>query len=213
MKMQPRAQVVGLTGGIASGKSTVASVLRELGAPVIDADELARQVVAPGSPALAEIRDRFGDEIVRQDGTLDRKRLAQKVFADPVARRALNAITHPHIAEGSKRRIDELSAKGEPLVIYEAALIVENQLHLWMDGLIVVSVPEELQLARLLAREGLAEREGRARIAAQATPSERAAVATYMIDNSGSLAETRLQVERLWRELKARPIERQKGEP
>jgi dephospho-CoA kinase len=199
------AQVVGLTGGIASGKSTVAAMLRELGAPIVDADELGRRLVAPGTAALDEIRARFGAEVVAGDGTLDRKRLAEIIFADPAARLALNAITHPRIGAASQSAIADLAARGEPLVVYVAPLIVENQLYRWMQGLIVVTLPEEVQLARLLARDGLSDGEARARIAAQATPAERAAVATHLIDNSGALAETRAQVKRLWSMIRPAP--------
>src|SRR5262245_2443565 len=130
--MHGTAQVIGLTGGIASGKSTVAAMLRDLGAPVVDADEVARQVVAPGMPALAEIPAQLGDTVIGADGTLSRKRLADIIFADPQARAALNAITHPRIREATQAAIAEHAARGAPVVVYEATLIVENQLNRWM---------------------------------------------------------------------------------
>ena len=193
-----RARVIGLTGGIASGKSTVAAMLRELGAPVVDADELARRVVEPGSAGLAAIVERFGPEVLDAAGALDRKQLGARVFADPEARAALNAITHPRIAELSQREIARHAAAGAPVVIYEAALIVENELHRGLDGLIVVSVPAEVQLERLMARDGLGEDEARARLAAQLPLADKVAVADQVIDNAGTVEETRAQVARVW---------------
>jgi dephospho-CoA kinase len=194
-------RVIGLTGGIASGKSTAARMLAELGAPVVDADRIAREVVAPGQPALAEIVDAFGPEVLLPDGTLDRKRVAAIVFADVEKRRRLNAITHPHIGGATQARLAELRAAGAPLAIYEAALLVENGLHRALDGLIVVSCSEELQLARLVGRDGLTEVEARARIAAQAPLADKLAAATWVIDTSGSLADTRQQVGRIWEQI------------
>jgi dephospho-CoA kinase len=193
-----RARVIGLTGGIASGKSTVAAMLRELGAPVVDADELARRVVEPGSPGLAAIVERFGPDVLDAAGALDRKQLGARVFADPEARAALNAITHPRIAELSQREIARHAEAGAPVVIYEAALIVENRLHLGLDGLIVVSVPPEIQLARLRARDGLGQDAARARLAAQLPLADKVAVADQVIDNAGTVEETRAQVARVW---------------
>jgi dephospho-CoA kinase len=195
-------KVIGLTGGIASGKSTVAELLRELGAPVVDADRIAREVVAPGSPALAELAARFGQEVLLADGTLDRKRMADVVFSDDEARRALNAITHPRIAARSRAAIDEHAAAGEPVVVYEAALIVENRLHEGMAGLIVVEVPQEVQLARLIARDGLSEAAARARIAAQLPSEARRRAATWVVDNTGPIEHTRAQVEAIWTEIR-----------
>lgn len=193
-----RARVIGLTGGIASGKSTVAAMLRELGAPVVDADELARRVVEPGSAGLAAIVEYFGPQVLDAAGALDRKQLGARVFADPEARAALNAITHPRIAELSQREIARHAGAGAPVVIYEAALIVENGLQRGLDGLIVVSVPVEVQLERLIARDGLGEDEARARLAAQLPLADKVAVADHVIDNAGTVEETRAQVARVW---------------
>lgn len=195
------ARVIGLTGGIASGKSTVAAMLREAGAHIVDADVLARDVVAPGTAALAEIAQRFGPELLHADGTLDRKRLGALVFADPEARRALERITHPRIAAAGQEAIARLVARGVDPVIYEAALIVENKLHSWMNGLIVVAVPPAVQLQRLMARDGLDEDAARARLAAQLPLADKIAVADHVIDNSGSLEATRAQVQALWARL------------
>lgn len=198
-----RTRIIGLTGGIASGKSTVARMLREMGAEVIDADAIAREVVAPGQPALDEIVQAFGRGVLSPDGTLDRKALGALVFRDAPSRRRLNAITHPRIAAETARRIADASARGLPLVIYEVTLLVENQLHHGMDGVIVVSLSPEQQVARAVARDAMGEDAARARLAAQATLADRLAVADYVIDNAGSLDDTRRQVEAAWRDLSA----------
>jgi dephospho-CoA kinase len=194
-------RIIGLTGGIASGKSTVSAMLRELGAHVIDADQVARDVVAPGTPALAEIQARFGPAVLHEDGTLDRKKLGAIVFADPDARRALERITHPRIAAATQQEIARLGAAGVDPVIYDAALIVENRLYAWMQGLIVVSVPPEVQVARLMIRDDIDEAAAQARIAAQLPLAEKVAVATHVIDNSGTRADTEAQVHALWERL------------
>ncbi|HEX2573041.1 MAG TPA: dephospho-CoA kinase [Polyangia bacterium] len=196
-------RVIGLTGGIASGKSTVAALLRSLGAEIVDADLLAREIVAPGQPALAEIVGLFGPEVLAPDGTLDRKRLGARVFADNAARCRLNAITHPRIAAMSARRIQEAEARGHQVVIYEAALLVENGIHHAIDGVIVVAVAPEVQLTRLMAREHLDEAEARQRLTAQASLDAKLAVADYVIDNNGSPEVLRPQVEAVWRDVLA----------
>lgn len=199
--MAPRSRVIGLTGGIASGKSTVATMLRQLGAPVVDADELAREVVEPGKPALAEIAARFGEAVITADGRLDRERMGAIAFADDGARRALNAIIHPRIAEASQRAIAEKAAAGHAIVIYDAALLVENSIHHRLDGLIVVAAPDDIQIQRLIARDGIDEKAAKARLAAQLPLADKVAVADHVIDNSGDLERTRAQVHALWNEL------------
>jgi dephospho-CoA kinase len=198
-------RIYGLTGGIASGKTSVGKMFRKLGAPIIDADLLAREVVQPGSDALADIEAHFGRALIQEDGQLDRKALGALVFADEEARAALNRITHPRIAAAGQAAAGALAESGEPLALYEAALIVENQLHLQNDmcGLIVVSVPENVQIERLQARDGIDEAAARARIAAQLPLAEKLKVATHVIDNSGSLADTESQVTALWAKLSA----------
>src|SRR5215471_9429662 len=157
-----RRKVIGLTGNIGSGKSTVARMLGELGADVIDADQVARDVVKPGLPAFDEIVAEFGPAAVGQDGAIDRKALGALVFGDPKARRRLEAITHPRIAMETQRRI---GASKAPVVVYEATLLVENGIHKGLDGLIVVVAPEEEQVARVVARDGMAAEEvGRSRL-------------------------------------------------
>lgn len=190
--------VLGLTGGIASGKSTVAEIFAELGAAVIDADELARDVVEPGEPALDEIRQRFGDEVLTPEGELDRAAMGAIAFRDPEARRALNAIVHPRVAEASREAIAARAREGAPLVLYEAALLVENAVHRGLDGLIVVACGEEGQIERARRRDGLDEEEVRRRIAAQLPLEDKIAAADYVIDNAGSLEDTRRQVREIW---------------
>lgn len=195
------ARVIGLTGGIGSGKSLVARFLRELGVPVVDADELARRVVEPGQPAYEDIVREFGPGVLQADGTLDRKALAAVVFADEAKRRRLNAITHPRIAVLGQAELAAHAAHGAQVVVYEAPLIVENGLHKVMGGLIVVSAPLEAQVRRAAARDGATEEAVRARIAAQLPLADKLAVATHVIDNGGTPEETRAQVERLHAEL------------
>jgi dephospho-CoA kinase len=193
-----RMRVIGLTGGIASGKSTAARILAELGARVVDADQIARDVVARGQPALAEIAAAFGDEVLLPDGTLDRKRMGALVFADPDLRRKLNAITHPRIAAATQARLGELRDAGEPLAVYEAALMVENGAQAGLDGLIVVACAAPTQRARLMARDGLTGAEADARLAAQLPLADKIAVADWVIDSNGTLAQTHEATGRVW---------------
>jgi dephospho-CoA kinase len=195
---------VGLTGGIASGKSAVAAELRRRGAAVIDADQLARQVVEPGQPALAEIAARFGAEVLTDRGELDRKRLGAIVFADLEARRALERITHPRIAAAGQEEIRRRAAAGARVVFYEAPLIVENGLHRGLDALIVVAVDRAVQKQRLMARDGATAEAAEARIAAQLPLEQKLAVATWVIDNSGGPEALPAEVARVVAELEAR---------
>jgi len=194
-------RVIGLTGGIASGKSTAARTLGELGARIVDADQMARDIVAPGQPALAEIVRTFGREVLQPDGALDRKRLGAIIFADAEKRRLLNAITHPRIAMETQARLAKLREENLPVAIYEAALLVENGVHKALDGLIVVACDEATQLARLIGRDGYSEEDARARIAAQAPIADKVAAATWLVDTSGPLADTKKQLARVWEEI------------
>jgi dephospho-CoA kinase len=178
----------GLTGGIASGKSTVARRFAERGVPVLDADALAREVVAKGTSGLEEIRATFGDAILLPDGSLDRKALAAVVFADEASRRRLNAITHPRIAALTAERSGELAARGEPLACYEAALLVENGLADAFRPLVAVVAPEEVRIARTVARDGTTPEAARARVAAQVSLTEAVRVADLVIHNDADLA-------------------------
>ncbi len=198
------AKIIGLTGGIASGKSAVAQAWRARGAAVVDADLVARQVVEPGQPALAEIVARFGSSVLTADGHLDRKAVAARVFADADARAALNRITHPRIAAASQAEIARHVEAGAPVVFYEAALLVENHAHEWLDAVIVVAASPEVQRQRLMARDGLDEAAAAQRLASQLPLEEKLKVATWVIDNRGDRAELARQIDALWKDLEAR---------
>jgi dephospho-CoA kinase len=177
----------GLTGGIASGKSAVAAHLRARGVPVIDADQLSREVVVPGSPGLEEIVKRFGRQILLPSGELDRKGLAQIMFDDPEQRLIVNAIVHPRVTALTLERASELRERGEPLACYEAALIIENKVADAFRPLVVVSVPEDVQIARATARDAHSAEHIKARIRAQVPLAEKLAVADFVIENTGTL--------------------------
>jgi dephospho-CoA kinase len=196
-----RVRVIGLTGGIASGKSAVAAMLRARGAAVVDADLLARQVVAKGQPAFAELVARFGPAVVGADGELDRKQLGVIAFADPQARADLNRITHPRIAAASQAEIARLGAAGAGVVFYEAALLVENRAQTWLDGLVVVGAPREVQRARVVSRDRISDAEADARLDAQLPLEKKLEAATWTIDNAGDLEATELQVEIVVRDI------------
>ncbi len=181
----------GLTGGIASGKSTVASRLRAHGVPVIDADELAREVVEPGTEGLRAIVQTFGEGVLDSTGALDRKALARIVFSDVEARRRLNAITHPRIGLRTAELADELARAGEPLACYEAALLVENGVADMFRPLVVVSCPPSVQIERVRARDDASRDDAMARIAAQKPLAEKVAVADFVIDTDGPVERSR----------------------
>jgi dephospho-CoA kinase len=189
--------ILGVTGGIAAGKSTVTEILRSLGAVVVSADELAREVVRPGTPTLKRLVDCFGETILKTDGTLDRKALGRKVFSDPEARRRVNRIVHPAIADLAERRLAELSAGGAELIVYEAPLLFEAGAEERVEAVLVVRVEESLQLARLMARDGLSRSEAESRIAAQMSQEEKVARADYVIDNSGTREEVESRIRTL----------------
>ena len=187
---------IALTGGIASGKSAVADLLAARGAVLVDSDVLAREVVAPGTPGLAAIVERFGEGILRPDGALDRPALGAIVFADPDARADLEAITHPRIrARAGELRAEALAGA---VVIDVIPLLVEGDLSGRFDEVIVVDVPEEVQVERLRRRDGFTRDEAMARLAAQASREDRLAVADHVIDNSGDTDALAAQVDRLW---------------
>ena len=194
-------RTIGLTGGIASGKSTVSRMLSEMGAPVIDADALAREVVEPGTPALKEISRRFPG-VVGADGRLDRAKLADRIFGQEQERLALNAIVHPRVQEAYLNKAHALAKQGTEVIIYDAALLLENGLDRKMDGVILVTVPPEIQISRLIARNGLTRGEAEARIASQMPLKEKAKRATWLVDNSGDLAATRARIAAIWDEIR-----------
>ncbi|HKU41448.1 MAG TPA: dephospho-CoA kinase, partial [Polyangiales bacterium] len=185
--------IVGLTGGIASGKSTVARILAELGVAIVDADLLAREVVAKGSPGLREVVAQFGADVLDAHGELDRAKLAQRVFGDDEARKRLNAIIHPRIGQLSAERIALAQQSTAPYVVYEAALLVETGAHRGLDGLIVVAADSSRQLERSMARDGLDEAAARARLDAQLPLSAKLDAADYVIHNDADLATLRAE--------------------
>ena len=196
--------LVGLTGGIATGKSTVSEMLRGLGAEIIDADRLARDVVEPGQSAFKQIVAEFGPGVVAADGTLDRKKLGAIVFADPERRKRLEALTHPAIRERFLARLDELAAQGfAGLVVFDAPVMIESGTYTNMERLVVVVTDEASQPARLRARDGTDDAEGRRKIASQMPLAEKAKLADHVIDNSGDREATIEQVRRLFATLMA----------
>lgn len=188
---------IGLTGGIGSGKSTVSGALSALGAVVVDADTLAREVVAPGSPGLAMVRARFGSEVVGSDGALDRPALAAIVFADPAARRDLEAITHPLIADLTAERF--AGAPPEAVVVHDMPLLVEKDLVADYHLVLVVHADEAVRVQRLVGHRGMAEGDARARIAAQASDAQRRAAADVWLPNDATPADLEARVRDLWR--------------
>lgn len=197
--------LVGLTGGIGSGKSTVSAMLAERGAEIIDADRIAREVVLPGTPAWCKIRDHFGPEVLLADGHIDRAALAGKVFADPAKLALLNQITHPEIFARIADRLEELHVR-DVVVVLDAALLLETGLAQRVDMVIVTHSPRELRVERLVAR-GLGSQQAKVRMASQLSEDERLARADLVIDNSGSLEDLVEQVDDAWRELRRRLAE------
>lgn len=193
---------VGLTGGIGSGKSEVSKRLAAQGAVIIDADAIAREVVAAGTDGLAEVVEAFGPEILRANGQLDRPRLGDIVFADPALRGKLNAIVHPRV--GARMAELERGAGPGAIVVHDVPLIAENGLAGGYDLVVVVDVPPRIQVERLVRYRGMTREQAQARMAAQASREQRLAIAGIVIDNSGSLAELDRQVGDLWAELRRR---------
>lgn len=196
---------VGLTGGIGSGKSTVARRLAELGAVVIDADVLAREVVAPGTPGLRAVTDRFGEGVLDADGALDRPGLGALVFGDAAARRDLEAIIHPAVRERAATLSDvAVAADPDAIVVQDIPLLVENAMQDMFDVVVVVGAGESTRLDRLVRLRGMDPDQARARIAAQASDERRRAVADVWLDNDGSTQELLARVDRVWDDLNAR---------
>jgi dephospho-CoA kinase len=190
--------LIALTGGIASGKSTVARRLAALGAVVVDADVLAREVVEPGEPALEQIRETFGDEVLREDGTLDRAALGRIVFADPERRHLLNGIVHPAVLARSQALFREaLERDPAAVVVYDVPLLDARGVAEF-DRVVVADAPAEVRIARLVRLRRMSEEDARARVAAQLGDDERRALATDVLDTGGSLESTLAQVDELW---------------
>lgn len=184
---------VGLTGGIGSGKSTVAALLAQAGYPVVDADQIARDIVEPGQPALGALAEAFGREILHADGSLNRAALARRAFVDAEHTELLNGIMHPRIEEETARRFDAAEKAGEPVVIYDMPLLVDKGLHRGMDLTVVVDAEPETRVERLRGR-GIAEEDARRRMAAQIDDAARRAAADVLVDNNGTLDDLEEQV-------------------
>lgn len=193
---------VGLTGGIASGKSTVASILVELGAVLIDGDQLAREVVAKGTPGLEKVVDAFGPEVLTPDGELDRPRMGQIVFNDEEQRHLLESIVHPLVFERYAEL--EAAAPADGVVVHDIPLLAESGRADTFDAVVVVETPAEVQVERMLRDRGWTRADAESRIAAQATPEQRRAIATHLIVNTGSRDELRARVEAVYAELTGR---------
>ncbi|HZB78324.1 MAG TPA: dephospho-CoA kinase [Actinomycetota bacterium] len=195
--------LVGLTGGIGSGKSTVARLLERRGATVIDADQLARAAIAKGTPGFDRVVDAFGPDVVRADGDLDRSALAARIFSDPAQKAALEAIVHPDVARRFGELVDGYRTS-ERIVVYVTPLLVELGLAPAFDVVVVVTASPHLRVSRVASERGLSPDDVRRRMAVQATDEQRVEVADVLIDNDGSLAELEHQVGRLWDDLQAR---------
>lgn len=209
--MAPAALAVGLTGGIGSGKSTVASALAEHGAVLVDADRIAREVVAPGEPAHQALVARFGPGILTADGAIDRPALAAVAFADPGALADLNAITHPAVGAVMLERRQAACSPGSVVLLDIPLLRPEHRQVLSLDLVVVVDCPVEIAVERLVAQRGMGRADAEARVAAQITREERRAGADVVIDNSGGPEQLRAAVERLWADLSARAADRPGG--
>ena len=206
--------LVALTGGIASGKSTIARRLAEHGAIVVDADQLVREVQAPGSPVLARISGEFGTDVILPDGSLDRPALGARVFGDPDAVARLNAIVHPAVRTESARRFAAaFAADPAAVVVYDVPLLVEARADEPWDLIVVAHAPAEVRRRRLVELRGMTEEDAAARIASQVSDDRRLAVADIVIDTAGSVSETLTQVDDLWEQLAARIVADRLTEP
>ena len=196
-------KLVGLTGGIASGKSTGAAILHRLGAAIINADELAREVVQPKEDAWKEIIATFGLDILREDETLDRKKLRKIVFENPEARKKLETIIHPRVRALAEKRISELAAAGSSIIVYEVPLLFENQIHLWLRPVILVACDIETQKKRLLERDHLTAIEAQQHLDAQMSLVEKRKLADYVIENDGTLEQLEQQLREVLQKIQA----------
>ncbi|MDF8368824.1 dephospho-CoA kinase [Weissella paramesenteroides] len=188
---------LGLTGGIATGKTTISNYLKTKGIPVLDADEYARKVVEPGTPGLTDIVNTFGKQVLQSDGSLNRKLLGQIIFNDMTARQKLNDITHPRIQQMMTDELQKLAKGKTPLVILDIPLLLENHNIAGADAIMVVTVPESIQLNRLMQRNNLTKEEAQRRLDAQMPLSEKEKLADFIVDNSGTIANTLTQVDKV----------------
>jgi dephospho-CoA kinase len=193
-------RLIGLTGGIATGKSTVSQMLKQMGAHVIDADQLARDVVEPGQTALLEIAERFPGAI-DSDGRLNRKRLGERIFSNPQERLALNAILHPRIQEAFRKKVAQAEADGVSWLVYDVPLLFENGLESQLDDIVVVYVPEETQVERLMARDNLSSEQAKLRLQSQWPIERKKSLATWVVDNSQSIEATLRQARQIYRSI------------
>jgi dephospho-CoA kinase len=199
--------LVGLTGGIASGKSVVAARLAEHGAVIVDADAIAREVVEPGTPALARIAEEFGSAVISADGGLDRPALGAIVFADPAKLAILNGITHPAVLELSQRRFAEAGAADpDAVVVYDVPLLSEVRGKAEFDVVVVVSAPEETRIERMVSLRGMSRDEAERRIRSQVPEEQRLALADIVIESGGTLDETLARADEVWAELRQRAV-------
>ena len=196
-------KLIGLTGGIASGKSTVADILRRLGAAVVNADVLAREVVEPGQDAWQEIVNTFGAEVLQADKRLDRQRLRKIIFDDPDARKKLEAIIHPRVRALAEKKIRENAAAGHAVVVYEVPLLFEGNIHHWVRPVILVACAPETQIKRLRQRDQVNERDAQKHIAAQMSLAEKRKLADYTIENDGTLEDLEKQVREVLEKINA----------
>jgi len=194
-------KLIGLTGGIAAGKSAVATMLQRLGAKIIDADELAREIVEPGQEAWREIIAAFGREIIRQDQSIDREKLRKKVFEDEQARKRLESITHPRIRTLAQQKIQQLAREGAEIIVYVVPLLFENRLHLWLRPVILVACDSAIQKERLQKRDKLNEGEIRRHLEAQMGLEEKKKLADFIVENDGSLEELEKKVREVWEKI------------
>ncbi len=198
-------QLIGLTGGIASGKSVVAARLAEHGAVVVDADQIAREVVEPGTPALARIAEEFGDSVIASDGSLDRAALGALIFSSPEKRLALNAITHPAVLDRSRALFDAAGAADpDAIVVYDVPLLVDGGRAEEFELIVVVNANTETRISRMMELRGMSHDEALHRLNSQATNTERLAIADVVIDSNGTLERTLEQADALWEKLSAR---------
>jgi dephospho-CoA kinase len=194
--------LVGLTGSIATGKSTVSEMFRRKGAEIIDADQIAREVVEPGTEGLARIVREFGPGMLDEEGKLNRERLGARIFQNPAEREKLNRLLHPLIVDSMRAKTEKIKKEKDPdLLIWDVPLLIEGNLTQWVEAVILVYTPKEIQLERLMKRNALSKEEAEKRILAQMDIEEKKKYADYVIDNRGTLSETERQVDQLWKQL------------